>query len=557
MMKRLLAVVLAVVMLMSLAACGSNTAAPTTAATNTPAQTQAPQPAETEATEAPVKMVDSLTIAITKDENTLSPFTYVSGTGLTANRLIYDTLFTTDLNNNVIPWMVEDDYEVVDSKAFTLTLKEGLKFHNGNPVTPEDIKFSFEYPANQNVSGQRKVCNQIESIEILDNRTIQFTLKNTNVNFLRDGFAYIRILDDSVYESVEDGTTVTETIGSGPYKLVEYKTGEYYKLEAVEDYFAGTVRVKNINMPIMSDSTAIQQALLAGQMAATTGSIGIEMVGTFEAIPNLKVFSNAGYAPLIINFNDGRTPFDQVAFRQALSYAVDVNGIAKTLYGNYGLAGTKGAIRSDLPYAVDGLQYVYDVDKAAQLLEGLGFTEFNSDGVRLDANGAPLSFEIITYSGSAVRSRACELIQEQLKQVGIDIQILSLDMDTADAYIWPDFEVSKGRDYDMSTWGWSNTISMTYLISLCSSDFSQGTYNVCGYVSEAFDKLVEEKLPNVTSVEEMEELLKELQLVIGEEVPLLTIGFPDTLQVCNTEMYDGWKAGAGANVVNIFSFLSE
>ena len=107
----------------------------------------------------------TLNIAITKDENTLAPFTYVSGTGLTVNRLIYDTLMTTDENNEIIPWMIEDDYEVVDLKEYTFTLKEGLKFHNGNPVTPEDIKFSFEYPLTQNVSGQRKQCDKIESIQ--------------------------------------------------------------------------------------------------------------------------------------------------------------------------------------------------------------------------------------------------------------------------------------------------------------------------------------------------------------------------------------------------------
>lgn len=550
-MKKLLSLLLTLVLIFTLAACGSAKPAETV-----PAATQAPE----QSTEAPAPekagpaTVETLTIAITKDENTLSPFTYVSGTGLTANRLIYDTLFTTDVNNNVIPWMVEDDYTVVDSKEFTFTLKDGLKFHDGDPVTADDIKFSFEYPANQNVSNQRKVCNQIESIEVIDAKTVKFILKNTNVNFMRDGFAFIRILNDATFEGIEEANTVLETVGSGPYKLVEYKTGEYYKLQAVEDYFAGEVRVKNINMPIMSDT---QQALMTGELAASTGSVGIEMLDTFQAIDGLSVFSNAGYAPMIVNFNDGRAPFDNVTFRQAISYAVDVNGIAEKLYGGYAMTGTKGAVRADLPYAVSGLEYVYDSAKAIEILESLGYTEMNADGIRLDENGEPLSFEIITYAGSDIRSRCCELMQEQLKLVGIELVINTMDMDTADAYIWPDFEVSKGRDYDLSTWGWSNSISMTYLISLCSSDFDQGTYNVCGYVSEAFDKLVEEKLASVTSEEEMQDLLRELQMVISEEIPLLTIGFPDTLQVCNTNLYDGWKAGAGANVVNIFSFLAD
>lgn len=501
--------------------------------------------------------VDALTIAITKDENTLAPFTYVSGTGTLVNRLIYDTLMTTDLDNNIIPWMVEDDYQVEDSKVFTFTLKDGQKFHNGDPVTVEDVKFSFTYPATQNVSTQRKLCNEIEAIDIIDERTIRFTLKESDVNFMRDGFAYMRIIDAAVYENVEDGTTVTDSIGSGMYRLAEYKTGEYYKLEAVSDYFRGTPRVKTINMPIMTDSTAIQQGILSGELAAATSNIGIEMVDTFKVVDGLEVFSSAGYAPLIININNGRAPFDQAAFRTALTYAIDVNGICRTLFGEYALPGTRGAVRSDLPYAQPGMDYVYDTKKAMELLEQCGYTEMNADGIRLDAQGAPLSFSIITYSGNATRSRACELIQSQLKDVGIQLDIQSLDMDTADAYVWPDFEVANGRDYDLSTWGWSTTMTMSYLISLCSSDYEQGTYNVCGYVSDAFDALVDKSLPNVRSEADMQELLRQLQDIIAAEDPLITIGYPDNLQVCSTKLYDGWKAGNGTNVINIFTFLGQ
>ena len=178
-----------------------------------------------------------------------------------------------------------------------------------------------------------------------------------------------------------------------------------------------------------------------------------------------------------------------------------------------------------------------------------------ADGVRLDSNGDPLSFEIITYSGNATRSRLCELMKEQLAEVGIELEIVSLDMDTADAYIWPDFEVSNGRDYDLSTWGWGTSAgnSYTYLISLCHSDFTTGDYNVCGYRSERFDTLVDEA--QIEDTADMEQLLLELQQVVADEVPLLTIGFPDSLQACNMAQYDGWKAGKGSNVVNIYSFL--
>ena len=516
-----------------------------------------PSQATSQATQQSTTKADSLTIAITNDENTLAPYTYVSGTGLVANRLIYDTLLTIDKDNNIIPWMV-DDYTVSDdSKVYTMKLLDGQKFHNGNPVTAEDVKFSFEYAADKNVAGLRKIADKVEKIETPDEQTIIFTLKNTDINFARDGLAVMRIINKDVYDGVTDPTTVKESIGSGMYKLVEYKTGEYYKLEAVEDYFRGAPQVSKINMPIVTDATAVQQGILSGEFAASTSTISVEVVDTFKNTPNLEVYSNDGYAPTILNFNNGEEAMQDVKFRQALSYAIDVNDICKTLYGDYATVGTKGLIRSDMDYSVSGLEYVHDVEKAAQLLDELGYTEKNGDGYRFDKNGKVLDFDILTYSGNTIRARIAELAVEDLKEVGIKATVKSMEMDTVDAYVWPDFEVSKGRDYDMSTWGWSSSNTPTFLVSLCSSDYSIGTYNVMGYKSDNFDQIVTDQYSKVTSMDQMTSMLKELQTVVADEIPCLVIAYPDSLQVCNTQHSNGWESGKGLNIVNVFSFLAE
>lgn len=538
-MKRFACALLALLLTLSLAACGGSGG-------------DGPDNAPPSGGQTEDGRTEVLTVAVTKDENDLAPFTYVSSTGLTVNRLVYDTLLTTDLDNDLIPWMVEADYTVEDNRVFTFRLLPGQHFHNGEAVDAEAVAFSFTYPATQSRANLRSICAAIESIEVLDELTVRFTLAKGDVNFLRDAFAEMRIICPSDYEGVEDATTVTNPSGSGMYRLAEYRTGEYYVLQAVEDYFKGRPAVDTLRMPIIADATAVQQALLSGEIAASTGTIGGEMVEVFEARPELTLFSNADFAPTIVNMNCGRYPFTEPDFRRAIACAVDVEGICRMLYGDYALPGTPGAIRSDLPYAIDA-RYTYDPQRAAALLDGLGFTETN--GVRLDGHGDPLSFTIITYAGNAVRSRICELMREQLREVGIELEISSLDMDTADAYIWPDFDVAKGRDYDMSTWGWGTSAgnSYTYLISLCAGDYDLGGYNVCGYQSDRFDRLVAET--EVNSAEDMEALLEQLQQVVAEEVPLLTIGFADKLQVCNTALYDGWKAGLGTNVVNIHSFL--
>lgn len=502
------------------------------------------------------RTADTLVIAVTKDENTLSPFTYVSGTGLVVNRLIYDTLLTTNLDGDVVPWMVEDDYDVSpDNKVFKLTLKEGLKFHNGEPVTAEDVKFSFEYPADKKVAALRKISKKIASIQVPDPRTIIFNLKESDLSFERDGLAYMRIISKSVYKDEKKPENIALSIGSGMYRLVEYKVGKYYKLEAVGDYFRGPPKVKSINMPIVKDATAVQQGLLSGQFAAATSDINAEAVEVFKRKPGLAVYAGAGYAPLMLNFNNGGPSLSKKEVRQAMAYGIDMKSISKSLYGEYAKLGSRGLIRSDHEYSQGGLDYTYDKEKSSDLLRSAGYLNKNEEGYLIDAQGKELAFELLTYAGNAIRSRMAELVAANLKEVGVRVLVKSMEMDTVDAYVWPDFEVSKGRNYDMAAWGWSNTNTPTFLLSLCSSEFDIGTYNVMGYKSEAFDAVVREQYAQAIDMQKMSLMLQNLQNIVAEDVPALVIAYPDSLQVGNTDQYDGWKKGKGLNMINVFSFL--
>lgn len=499
---------------------------------------------------------DTLVVAVTKDENSLSPFTYVSGTGLVVNRLIYDTLLTINLDGDVVPWMVEDDYEISsDNKVFKLTLKKGLKFHNGEPVTAEDVKFSFEYPIDKKVAALRKISKKIESIQIPNPETIVFNLKESDLSFKRDGLAYVRIIPKSVYKDEKKPENIASSIGSGMYRLVEYKVGKYYKLEAVNDYFRGSPKVKSINMPIVTDATAVQQGLLAGQFAAATSDINAEAVDVFKSKPGLVVYSGAGYAPLMLNLNNGDSRLGKKEVRQALAYGIDMKNIAETLYGEHATPGSRGLIRSDHEYSQSGLEYTYDKEKSSDLLKKVGYLNKNEEGYLIDAQGKELAFELLTYSGNAIRSRMAELVAANLKELGIRVSVKSMEMDTVDAYVWPDFEVSKGRNYDMATWGWSNTNTPTFLLSLCSSDFDIGTYNVMGYKSEAFDAVVKAQYAQAVDMKKMSIMLQDLQKIVAEDVPALVIAYPDSLQVGNTDQYNGWKKGKGLNIINVFSFI--
>lgn len=503
--------------------------------------------------------VDSLTIAISADENTLTPFTYVHGSpGFDAMSLIYDTLFVRTPDNTIIPWMVKEYSVENDSKVYHITLEDGLKWHDGQPLTAEDVKFTFEYVLIQSRTRFSAIGKKVENIEVKNDKEFTITLKETDVNFINNSLTDLRIIPKHIYENEADATAVTSSVGSGMYKLVEYKSGEYYKLEAMEDYFKGSPKVKNLNLPIMTDKSSIQQGIISGQLAGSTTSVSAAVLDTFNNASGIDILKADGYAPTMLYFNCEREPFNNAKFRQAISLGIDMDTIIQQVALGHATKGTPNFIREDLEEAEKGLSYEYNVEKANQILDELGYNQKNSEGIRLDANGSPLHFSLLTYSDSTNRVRAAELISKQLKDIGIDVEVTSMESTAVDDKVWPEFDVSKGRDFDMTMWGWSAPVMLNggSLAALCSSDYAIGNDNIGGYKNDEFDKLVS-NYQSATTIEEANEASKEMQKFIANEYPFITLYYDDNLYACNTSMYDGWVASKSGSTLNVFSFLPE
>ena len=503
--------------------------------------------------------VDSLTIAISADENTLTPFTYVHGSpGFDAMSLIYDTLFVRAPDNTIIPWMVKEYSVENDSKVYHITLEDGLKWHDGQPLTAEDVKFTFEYVLTQSRTRFSAIGKKVENIEVKNDKEFIITLKETDVNFINNSLTDLRIIPKHIYENEADATAVTSSVGSSMYQLVEYKSGEYYKLEAMEDYFKGSPKVKNLNLPIMTDKSSIQQGIIAGQLAGSTTSVSAAVLDTFNNASGIDILKADGYAPTMLYFNCEREPFNNAKFRQAISLGIDMDTIIQQVALGHATKGTPNFIREDLEEAEKGLSYEYNVDKANQILDEIGYHQKNSEGIRLDANGSPLQFSLLTYSDSTNRVRAAELISAQLKEIGIDVEVTSMESTAVDDKVWPEFDVSKGRDFDMTMWGWSAPVMLNggSLAALCSSDYAIGNDNIGGYKNDAFDQLVS-NYQSATTIEEANEASKEMQKFIANEYPFITLYYDDNLYACNTSMYDGWVASKSGSTLNVFSFLPE
>ncbi len=561
---KIVAVLLSLALVLGLAACGGNGKADTSGGAEDAAETAADAgSAEAKGTEPASQAgeqgrVEELTVAMTKDENTLTPFTYVTGTpGFDVMRFLYDSLFTVDADNEAVPWMVEDDYTVnEDHTVFTMTLKEGQKWHDGEPVTAEDVKFTFDYVKTQSAGRWITIASAVKDVAVSGNE-ITFTLAEPNPSFIRDGLADMRIIAKHLYEGETDGAAV-ENMGSGPYRLAEYVTGEYYTLEAVDDYFRGTPTVKTIRMPIVTDSSVTQQMLLSGEIAAFTGTVTPEVAATFEAEKDIELIRSEGFASTLLLFNCERAPFDNAKFRKALSMAVDLDELVEQVYLGMAAKGTAGHVKEGLAEYVAGLDYVHDIDGANALLDEIGYTERDGDGMRLALDGSEMDLEFLVYSGNTLRIRMAEILAMQFEKIGVRATVTSLDADTVDAMVWPDFDVASGRNFDLSMWGWSApTVQKSgVIITMCHSDPAVGADNLGGYVNPDFDALADGYLASA-DLDFRKEANEKLQKLAAEDTPFVTLLFPDNLSAVNTSAYGGWVTAAGTGAFNIFSFLPQ
>ena len=548
MRKILIALLILALTLSVLAGCSSNSGTPS------------PTPSETaDITSSPAAAPDevSLIIAMTRDENTLTPYTYATGSpGLDVMRLIYDSLFYFDSDNNVVPWMIEDSYTVdADSRVYSMKLKDGLYWHDGEPLTAGDVEFTFEYALTQNRSRWKGISSQIESMEI-DGSLITITLTDGNPNFLRSGLCDMPIIPKHIYEDVAvaeeyDGAT----IGSSLYRLDEYKIGEYYRFAVAENYFMGTPRVTTINMPIMTDSSAVSQSLISKQISAATRSIAPETFDTFQNTDGIEILSGRGYGPNMLQFNCERDILADPEFRRALTYAIDIKAMIETITLGYASEALPGFYTDDTEEAVKDLKYEYDTEKANAILDSLGYTEKNTDGIRL-SDGSPISFELLVYSSSTSRIRSAELIKESFTAVGIGITVTAMEADTVDEYVWPEFDVAYGRDYDMAMWGWSAPVQLNpaSLVRLGMSDLGQGDLNIGGLRSAEYDALCENYL-STTNAAERTGISKDMQNLLAELAPFVNLWYDNMNYAVNTDEFNGWVVQKGAGIINRYTFL--
>lgn len=488
---------------------------------------------------------DQVRFALSFDDTNLTPYTYLTYQNLT---LVWDTLFWHDLDNNVVPWMVKSFDVSDDGITWDLTLHEGLKWHDGVPVTAKDVKFTFDYVKQREHGRWTGEVANVASVETEGELDVTIVLSEPSATFAFQPLADLPIMPKHIFEEIEnpEGATEALPVGSGPFRVVQYTPGQAYRLQAVDDYFKGPPAVSEIVAPIIDDASAMFLALKAGDVDATYRSVPPGQIGEFEG-RGFKIARGTGYGTFRLLFNLGRPGPSVQEVRQAVALAVDQQELVDTVLNGFGTPGNPGFVHPASEWANPDLEADHDPEAARALLDDAGIVDSDGDGVR-EADGTPLSFEVLVYSSEPDRVRAGELMAEMVADVGIELTVQPLEFETVDD------RVDRG-DYELAIL-WLTPPFQTDPDSLRRLFASDGDLNRMGYANPEFDALAAEQRIQVDE-DKRRAMVLEMQEMLAEDVPTLVFYHSDLLYPYRPTAISEWAFTKGVGIYDKTALLES
>lgn len=470
------------------------------------------------------------------EENLGYPSVYTvspRGRGYLMMSFIFDTLTWKD-ENGIVPLLAEKWDVSEDQKTWTFHLAPSAKFTDGQPVTADDVVFSFNYLIEH--PHPWVFLNMIEKVKAVDQHTVEIALSQVYAPFLTDVAGNVPIMPKHIWESVtepEKFNTPEAVIGSGPFKLASYQadTGTYV-YEANKDYFLGAPVVDKL---IFSPNQNSMQALEKGELDAAQ-RVKYGEAQQLKQDGKFTVIEGPGFwvARLYLNFD--RPEFQQRDFRQALYYAINRPEIVEKATRNSTAAGNPGHIHPDSEWFYNDVQqYNYDPEQANLLLDELGIKDTNGDGVR-EYGGQPLAYEFLVPDDSVNQA---ELIKAYTAAVGIDLTVKAMDTQSVDSLIKEGkFQLAlKGH----GSFGGDPVLlarfaSPNVMVGSTPKVTAQGG---TGWSNAEFDRIFEAQLRETDRAKRYQQVAQ-LQRIIAEELPTLTLYYRKITLAYDQNKFDGW-----------------
>jgi peptide/nickel transport system substrate-binding protein len=479
------------------------------------------------------------------------------GTAYTISELTYSSMYEFKLDGSLALDLGTDVKHSDDGLVYTYTIREGVKFHDGQPLTAKDVAFTYNLVmAHDDFPTLHSYVEHFVSAEAPDDKTVVITLDEAIPN-IESKLIFLYIFPEHIWKDHSEGDAAAafenlEMIGTGPFKMLEYKPNEFIRLGANADYYGGAPKVDEVIFQIFSNNDVLVQALKTGQVDMVTG-VPNTSVELLEADKNIKVVSGAPLSPdladIIFNMVDpencpvddgglctGHPALRDINVRLALAHATDKQKIIDVVLLGLGEPGI-ALIPSGLGEWFNGniKDYEFDIAKANQILDDAGYKDADGDGTRDMPDGSrPLTFRMNWPSSDTTAPRMADLLAETWGQVGVKLEMQAVESDALTAQCCPTL------DYDIILWGWIADPDPNTLLIIPTTDQIPTGYNESGFSDPRYDELFIAQGKELDRAKRIE-MVHEMQAIVHENVPYIIPYYASAIQAYRVDRFTGWK----------------
>lgn len=297
-------------------------------------------------------------------------------------RLIYDTFAKRDADTNIIPWAAES-WKVVDNTTVDIVLRDGMKFHDGKPVTVDDVKFTFDYINKWKFPPLGRAWRNVESVQLLGGRNVRIKLFHPYAPFAENILLHVFIAPKHIWEKIPESVGVKnptdwanpDAIGSGPYQLVEWKRGEYFHLKANKNHWVAP-NFDGLYYIVNPTIDGIMAMLEKGQAEIVGWYLDSKQGKQLDAFPHLKMVKAPSHGLHEIRPNCNMKPTSDPKFREAFQHVINRRAMLNVILEGYGSVCHNTPINPliklwnnpDIPVME------FSLDKARSILKAAGYT---------------------------------------------------------------------------------------------------------------------------------------------------------------------------------------
>lgn len=496
-----------------------------------------------------------LRIGTIADLITDNPWAVSAGSDWSVVTSQYDMMLTfADEDLSPAPGLATGCEPNKNNTEWTCTLRDGLKWSDGTPLTSRDIAFTFEFVIENKIPQYKSYFVSEPTFETPNDTTLIWKTKEPT--FAPDMPPWVYIVPEHVWSEYEGedlktirGVDNTPPVVSGPFMLTEWNHGESWTMERNPEFWGDEPTIDRLEFRLYTNEESMVQALKNGEIDIADG-MKPSLFQSLEGNPDIQTHEVVSdwWLNLAFNFGGQGPDADPLpalhdhAVREAIVMAIDKQEIVDKVYFGYANTGDTIVREAATYWHLDIPQeeeYPYDPEAAAQMMEDAGYADTDDDGVREDPEtGEPLTMRIPASDETTGAVDAGRLIRGYLAEIGISAEILPSSDGKMNDY-W------SAGNFDAYIWYWSGDPDPNYQLFVFSSEQCAAWSDGC-WMNDEFDALYEEQAVTMDRVAR-QQIVHEAQQVAYDDIPGSVLAYPNWLQAYRTDRFEGWVPAPGEN----------